>query len=271
MTKYKYFFGSDLRSLPYLTTIHNFEKTIKVVTTPPAQKGRGKKLQYNPVEEYCRKNNLEFTYYSSNDIYHDMEIGISASFSKIFNSNFLNNNSKIFNIHLSLLPKLRGPSPVEYAILNEDEFTGITVFQINNSIDTGMVLYQEKLEIHNTDYASNVYDKLSKLFTRSYPLIDFSANLKEQVGKSTSTTKFDKNSLNIMDDNLDNAKIKIRAFNVLGPAFTYFNDKVLKIHSYTEEANSEGIIFNEGVLYPEYVTPEGKRQMLFPDYIRGIK
>ena len=72
-------------------------------------------------------------------------------------------------------------------------------------------------------------------------------------------------------NNLDNAKIKIRAFNVLGPAFTYFNDKVLKIHSYTEEANSEGIIFNEGVLYPEYVTPEGKKQMLFPDYIRGIK
>jgi len=271
VTKYKYFFGSDSRSLPYLSTIHNFEKTIKVVTTPPIQKGRGKKLQFNPVEEYSSKNNIEIIYYSSNDIYHDMDIGISASFSKIFNSNFLINNSKIFNIHLSLLPKLRGPSPVEFAILNEDEITGITIFQINNSIDTGMVLYQEKLEIHDTDYASNVYDKLSNLFTKSYPLIDFSAHLKEQDGNPTSTTKFDKNSLNIMEDNLDKAKIKIRAFNVLGPAFTYFKDKVLKIHSYTEEPNSEGIIFNGGVLYPEYVTPEGKKQMFFPDYIRGIK
>ena len=64
MTKFKYFFGSDSRSLPYLSTIHNFEKTIKVVTTPPIQKGRGKKLLYNPVEEYCRVNNIEFTYYS---------------------------------------------------------------------------------------------------------------------------------------------------------------------------------------------------------------
>ena len=271
MTKYKYFFGSDSRSIPYLSTIHNFEKTIKVVTTPPIQKGRGKKLQYNPVEEYSRINNIEFTYYSPNDIYHDMEFGISASFSKIFNTNFLNNNSKIFNIHLSLLPKLRGPSPVEFAILDEFKTTGITVFQINNSIDTGMVLYQEELKINNSDYASNVYNKLSNLFTKSYPLIDFNEDLREQIGMSTSTAKFDKSSLNIMNDNLYTAKIKIRAFDVLGPAFTYFHDKVLKIHSYTEEANSEGIIFKEGVLYPEYVTPEGKKQMFFPDYIRGIK
>lgn len=271
MTKYKYFFGSDSRSIPYLSTIHNFEKTIKVVTTPPIQKGRGKKLQYNPVEEYSRINNIEFTYYSPNDIYHDMEFGISASFSKIFNTNFLNNNSKIFNIHLSLLPELRGPSPVEFAILDEFETTGITVFQINNSIDTGMVLYQEELKINNSDYASNVYNKLSNLFTKSYPLIDFNEDLREQIGMSTSTAKFDKSSLNIMNDNLYTAKIKIRAFDVLGPAFTYFHDKVLKIHSYTEEANSEGIIFKEGVLYPEYVTPEGKKQMFFPDYIRGIK
>ena len=53
MTKYKYFFGSDSRSIPYLTTIFNSDKNIKVVTTPPIQKGRGKKFILNAVEEYC--------------------------------------------------------------------------------------------------------------------------------------------------------------------------------------------------------------------------
>ena len=50
MTKYKYFFGSDFRSIPYLTTINNSEEAITVVTTKPVRSGRGKKLVVNPVE-----------------------------------------------------------------------------------------------------------------------------------------------------------------------------------------------------------------------------
>ena len=121
MTKYRYFFGSDSRSIPYLMVLHNNDNPFKVVTTPPNKKGRGKKLQYNAVEDYCKKNDLEFIYYSQDDIYEEMEFGISASFSKIFNTGFLRNNNSIFNIHLSLLPKFRGPSPVEYSILNQEK------------------------------------------------------------------------------------------------------------------------------------------------------
>ena len=271
MTKYRYFFGSDFRSIPYLTVIHNNDLPIKVVTTPPNQKGRGKKLQYNAVEEYCRNNKIEFIYYSQSDIYKDMELGISASFSKIFNSNFLRNNNNIFNVHLSLLPKYRGPSPVEFSILNQDRITGFTVFHINEAIDSGKIVFQQDIEINNIDYASDVYDKLANLFGKSYTLIDFNSHGKEQVGESTLTTKFTKNNLNIMNDNLQTAKIKIRAFNVLGPAFTSYKNNILKIHSYTEVENSEGIMFNNELLYPEYVTPEGKKRMLFPDFIRGIK
>ena len=57
----------------------------------------------------------------------------------------------------------------------------------------------------------------------------------------------------------------------MGPSFILHKNKILKIHSYTEESNSEGIMYKEGVLYPEYVTPEGKNKMLFPDYLRGLK
>ena len=218
-----------------------------------------------------KKNDLEFIYYSQDDIYEEMEFGISASFSQIFNSDFLKNNNNIFNIHLSLLPKFRGPSPVEFSILNQENITGFTVFKINEAIDTGRIIYQENIEIKNTDYASDVYEKLDKLFNKRYLSIDFNSHGNEQEGEPTLTVKFSKSNLNIINDNLHTAKLKIRAFNVLGPAFTIYKDKILKIHSYTEEPNSEGIMFEEELLYPEYVTPEGKKKMLFPDYIRGIK
>ena len=271
MTKYKYFFGSDSRSIPYLTTIFNSDNNIKVVTTPPIQKGRGKKFILNAVEKYCIDNEIEFFYYTSNDKYDDMIFGISASFSKIFSQNFLKHNNKIYNIHLSLLPELRGPSPVEFTILNNISTTGISVFEINESIDTGKILFQEQINVESNDYASDLYEKLSQVFIKSYNSIDFNSDGQTQTGTGSVTRKFSKPDFNIANDNLNNSKIKIRAFNVLGPAYTTYKNKILKIHSYSNVEDSEGIMFEEGVLYPEYVTPEGKNKMLFPDYIRGIK
>ncbi len=271
MTKYKYFFGSDFRSIPYLTTINNSEEAITVVTTKPVRSGRGKKLVVNPVEEFCKSNNIEFKYFSQDAVYSNMDIGISASFAKIFSTKFLKSNNSIFNIHLSLLPELRGPSPVETAILNNYTTTGFTVFHIDEEIDTGRIIFQKGVSISDDDYASNIYEKLSKCFNDHYIEIDFLATGKEQPQNSSKTSKFSKSDFNISEDSLLKAKTKIRAFNIMGPSFTSHKNKILKIHSYTEESNSEGIMYKEGVLYPEYVTPEGKNKMLFPDYLRGLK
>ncbi len=271
MTKYKYFFGSDFRSIPYLTTVNKFEENIIVVTTEPIKSGRGKKISVNPVEEFCKSHNIKFLYFSQDAVYNNMDIGISASFAKIFSAEFIKSNSNIFNIHLSLLPELRGPSPVEYSILDNYTRTGFTVFRIDEDIDTGRIIYQKDITISENDYASSIYKKLSDSFSESYKEIDYSYSGKAQATNSSSTYKFSKNEFNISEDTLINAKTKIRAFNVLGPSFTSYQNKILKIHTYTEEQNSEGIMYKEGILYPEYVTPEGKNKMLFPDYLRGLK
>ena len=271
MTKHKYFFGSDFRSIPYLTTINNSEESIVVVTTEPVRSGRGKKLIVNPVEEFCKSNNIEFKYFSQDAVYSNMDIGISASFAKLFSPNFLRANNNIFNVHLSLLPELRGPSPVETAILNNNSITGLTVFRIDENIDTGRIIYQKSVPISEDDYASNVYERLSNSFNENYKDIDFLSIGKEQPKNSTRTSKFSKRDFNISEETLFKAKTKIRAFNIMGPSFTSHKNKILKIHSYTEDSNSEGIMYKEGVLYPEYVTPEGKNKMLFPDYLRGLK
>ena len=271
MTKYKYFFGSDFRSIPYLATVNNSEESIIVVTTEPVRSGRGKKLVVNPVEEFCKSNNLEFKYFTQDSVYSNMDIGISASFAKIFSPNFLKSNNNIFNIHLSLLPELRGPSPVESAILNNNSTTGFTIFRIDEEIDTGRIIFQKDVPISEDDYASDIYERLSNSFNENYKEIDFLNTGKDQSQNSSRTSKFSKSDFNISEDTLSKAKTKIKAFNIMGPSFTSHKNKILKIHSYTEESDSEGIMYKEGVLYPEYVTPEGKNKMLFPDYLRGLK
>ena len=118
MIERKYFFGSDERSLPFLSSINNKYENLNVITLPPNKKGRGRKLMINPVEEFCIKNNLQFSYFDADKQYEDMEFAIVASFAKIFTKNFIATHAPLFNIHLSLLPKLRGPTPVELSLIH---------------------------------------------------------------------------------------------------------------------------------------------------------
>ena len=270
MIKFKYFFGSDSRSLPFLSTLHDEISNLKVITLPPKNKGRGRKSTSNPVETFCIENNIDCDYFDDSKNYHDMEYGIVASFSKIFPNYFLQNNSQLFNIHLSLLPKYRGPTPVETAILNKEIEGGYTVFKIDKNIDTGKIIFQNSLNIKNK-YASDIYSDIYKLFKSDFSSIDFHTTGLDQHGNTSSTVKFFKNDFNISDSSINEAKNKIKAFDILGPAFIVFNNKILKVHSYSDIENKSRIELSDGYLYPVNVTPEGKRKMSFDDYLRGLK
>jgi Methionyl-tRNA formyltransferase len=65
---YKYFFGSDNRSIPYLNTLIENYDSIKVVTTEPRNTGRRRKILNNPVDDYLKSNNVEYTYFSNSNI-----------------------------------------------------------------------------------------------------------------------------------------------------------------------------------------------------------
>ena len=270
MIERKYFFGSDERSLPFLSSLNNKYENLNVITLPPKQKGRGRKLMINPVEEFCIKNNLLCSYFDEDKYYEDMEFAIVASFAKIFSKNFITTNAPLFNIHLSLLPKLRGPTPVETAILNNETETGYTIFQINENTDSGNIIFQNKIEIQNK-YASDVYQNIYTLFNNDLPSINFFSNGIEQDINYSTTSKFIKKDFNLTSCTVDEAKNKIRAFDTLGPAFILFNNKYLKIHSYSDEEITSRIELIDGFLYPLKVTPEGKRMMTFTDYIRGLR
>ena len=268
---YKYFFGSDNRSIPYLNTLLENYDSIKVVTTEPRNTGRGRKILNNPVEDYCRSNNVEYTYFSNSKYYDDMDFGICVSFGSIFSNDFLNKHPSIFNIHLSILPNLVGPSPVETTILNGDTLFGYTIFKIINEVDKGPILFKNQIDIVN-NYSSNVYQELSDDFKINFNSIDFNSSLKDQVGEETRSYKFTKNDYLISkEDTLINAKNKIKAFDVLGPAFIKYDSKIIKIHKYTEDNSNFTYELKDGLLYLDEITPEGKKRMKANDYMRGLQ
>ena len=270
MIKFKYFFGTDKRSVGFLNTVYNQNNNVKVVTLPPVQTGRGRKYTPNPVQTFCEYNNISFIYYDDNAIYNDMEYGIVASFSKIFTDKFLTTNSDLFNIHLSLLPKYKGPTPVETAILNLNNESGYTVFKINNDVDTGDIIFQKTLNIHNK-YATEIYEEVNQSFNKEYKDIDFYKEGYIQDNLLSNTQKYYKDDFDINNLTIEDAKTKIRAFDYLGPAYLKYHKINLKILNYSEKEVGSSIELRNGMLYPLYVIPEGKRKMLFEDYIRGIK
>ena len=103
MIKYKYFFGSDERSLNFLNTIYTLYNKVKVVTLEPKKTGRGRKITPNPVQIYCEQNDIEYSYYQEENIYEDMEYGIVASFAKIFTNNFIINNKNASSFDIESL------------------------------------------------------------------------------------------------------------------------------------------------------------------------
>jgi len=271
VTKFKYFFGSDERSVHFLNTIYKNNENIKIVTLQPSKQGRGRKVKPNKVELFALKNNIEYTYYSENSVYEDMDYGIVASFSKIFSDNFIKKNKNLYNIHLSILPELRGPTPVENTILKNFDFAGYTIFQINQGIDTGKILYQFKFKVNTEIYASEIYKYIYYHFENQYNLINFNSNLKNQNAQGSLTFKFSKSDFNITGQTLADAKRKIRAFDAIGPAYIIYKNKFLKIHNYFLDEITPGIELIDGIIYPNEVTPEGKKRMNFHDYTRGLK
>src|SRR5210317_594 len=266
-----YFFGSDVRSVPYLRVLSNQTKILTVITTEPIPSGRGRKILPNPVEIFCKDNGLNFQYFDKNAKYLDMTRGLCVSFGRIFSENFLQNNNAIYNIHLSLLPSYKGPSPVESIILNNENTAGLSVFKIKKEIDAGDIVYQDSFKVDSSTYASDIYNNCVQLFQANIGVI-IDANEKIVIKSPTvdsTTKKFKKVDFSLDGKTLTEAKKIIRAFDVMGPAFITHKQHIFKIHKYTDEEHDYPIELTDGKLYPSLITPEGKKMMSINDYMRG--
>lgn len=165
------FFGSSSYVIPIIEILKkNFE--LKLVLTTERSGGA--------VPSFCKQNKIEFLSVSSlkdQNTQHlilsaKAPVAVLADFGLIIPKNILNTFSKgIINLHPSLLPKYRGPTPVQTAILNGDKITGISIMKLDEQIDHGPLLAQEKEEILDTDTAESLYKRLFAKGANLLPII----------------------------------------------------------------------------------------------------
>ncbi|MCX6728828.1 MAG: methionyl-tRNA formyltransferase [Candidatus Saccharibacteria bacterium] len=155
------FFGTDDFSLITLKNLVGVGYDIAaVVTKPDSKSGRGQKLEMPAVKEFALRNNIEVWQPDKvSDIDKKIEkigfdvAGVLASFGKIIPSKTINLfKPGIINIHPSLLPKYRGPSPIESVILNGDQITGVSIMKLTSGMDDGPIYGQivHQLSGHET-------------------------------------------------------------------------------------------------------------------------
>jgi methionyl-tRNA formyltransferase len=178
------FFGTEDFSLVALRGLveHGFN-VVAVVTKPDSKKGRGQKLSISSVKKYAIDNNIAVWQPTKvADINADIEklgrdtTGVLSSFGKIIPISTIDLfKPGIINIHPSLLPKYRGASPIESAIKNGDEQTGVTIMQLAAGMDSGPIYAQVTHDLSGKETRPELYQTLSQVGTSL--LIDILPNI----------------------------------------------------------------------------------------------
>lgn len=276
-----------------------------VITQPDKKSGRGQVVKYNPVKESAVKNNLKIFQPENINAPENSKILkqinsdllIIVAYGQILNEEIINCFNKFcINLHLSLLPELRGPTPVETAILNGFKKTGITIQRINKMLDAGDIILQKEIDIDDNMSSGELYERMKipaiELLNEFFCMLN-SNNIsfkKQDESKVSKTIKFEKQSA-IIDWNNSSINIhnKIRAFNPVPGASTFLFNKLLKIYKsnvilnhfefdkYMSLRAGTIIIENkkffvrtkDGFLEFIEIQFEGKRKMTIIDFLNG--
>jgi methionyl-tRNA formyltransferase len=166
------FMGTSLFAKEILTGLVEEGYNITAIFTQPDKKvGREQKISASPLKELATMHNIPFFQPEKLDNRAASEIKsigpeiiIVAAYGKILPANILEIPKRgCFNVHASLLPKFRGPSPIQNALMEGAKKTGITIIKMDAGIDTGDILSQKEIEIEASDTSSTLSQKLSIL------------------------------------------------------------------------------------------------------------
>ncbi len=226
-----------------------------ILTKQDNKIGRGQKTQSYPVKKIAEKYKKNYkTIQSINaetctNLIKDLspKLIIVTDYGEKINNDIIKiPQYGILNIHPSILPKLRGPTPIQTAILNGDKETGVSIIKINNKIDSGSILNIMKCKINKNDTYTTLNKKIVSLSLKC--LITVIKNIKnnkltevlQNENEATYTKKFDINFFKIIwKDTAINIERKIKALTGIKYPSTYIkniqikiiNGKVLKKHA----------------------------------------
>ena len=232
-----------------------------VYTPPDRRQGRGRSSQMTPVKAYALEHELPVFQPASlrrAEVQHELvslepDVIVVAAYGKILPSAVLNiPPSGCLNLHPSLLPKYRGPSPVVTTILEGDETTGVTLMLLDEGMDTGPIIAQRKQDVSLGDTAETLTAALFKLgafllFEHLALWVAGELTCQPQDDSLASLTRKLERSDGEADWNLSSQQLsrRSRAFTPWPGLFTHWRGQVLKLLEVTDSAN-----------LPEFNTPE---------------
>ena len=296
------FFGTADFGIPALDLLHTRHTLAGVVTTPPRPSGRGRKLTSSPVAQHAGTFHEipVFTPEVLDDpVFIETLDNLSAdcfvvvAYRLLPRAVFSLPPQGTINIHASLLPAYRGPAPIQRAIEAGETETGVTVFRIDEGIDTGEILGQSVVPIGDEETTPELYERLSRLGvdvldTTLRELEHGVCRPKRQDSVSASKAPKLKKSEAFIDWNLSARELfnKIRAFKPFPGTVTMIGKSRFGIEWATPidgavpGKHSSGTIISvtgktfdvqtgNGVLRIVSVKPEGRKTMSAGEYLRG--
>ena len=281
------------------TLIKNGYNVVGVVTATDKPAGRGNQLQISAVKRYALEHDLPILQpekLKSSEFQQALlewhpDIQIVVAFRMLPEVIWSMPRLGTFNLHGSLLPNYRGAAPINWAVINGEQETGVTTFFIQQEIDTGNILLQKKMPISLEQTAGDVHDIMMQLGAQL--VVDtleqlLKENLQPTPQQLTGTEKVAPKIFKEhcqIDWNKDAETIRnlIRGLSPYPTAFTLFNGKVLKIFSATVsdkrilpgvfEIEKDRIFVGTDTqaLELKELQLEGKKRMLVKDFLLGYR
>ncbi len=167
------FFGSPAFAVPVLEALHAHHELVLVVAQPDKPAGRGRRLTPPAVATLARALGLPLEQpakLKKNRAFCELldklepDVAVTAAYGKLLPQALLEVPKHGFlNVHASLLPRYRGAAPIQWALINGERETGVTIMQTDAGLDTGPIRLQRRLAIEAEDTAVKLFDKLSRL------------------------------------------------------------------------------------------------------------
>ena len=180
------FMGNPEFALPSIQKITKSKHEIKaIISNPPKPMGRKKVLNYTAVGNYSLSNNIELIELDSFNNDHifeklaslNVDIFVVVAFRILPEMYISIPHFGSINLHASILPKYRGAAPIQWALMNGEKTTGVSIFQIEKKVDTGKIITQKKINIDKNDNYPLLSKKLS--YTGAEALVDALSRLEK--------------------------------------------------------------------------------------------
>ena len=290
------FMGTPDFAVPVLKMLIEKTNVIMVVTKPDKRVGRNKELTFSPVKKVALENNIPvFQPIKIKNDYEKLTEGkidliVTCAYGQIIPKEVLNlPKYGCINVHASILPKYRGSAPIQWAIINGDKETGVTIMYMDEGMDTGDIISISKMAITSDDNVGTMHDKLSILGAQTLEkelksIFDGSVIRIKQGDNWTLAPMIKREDEHLnFNDYGENIINRIRAFNPWPLANTlidnkeikiieaeFKNEKIDKVGSIIIDKEKMGISCLDGIVYLKKVKPFGKKEMSIESFLNGI-